>query len=137
MKKPTYCQLWTSFRRGNWMFVDVFIECVAWSCWQTWCRLPIICNLKYFSFFVFYFNVSNKIFFQPTQAIKFAHFQPPHLLPCTFNSPPHLSLPHLLGTQEKANLNMPNFILMFNFSILDLLCRLCLIVKFGILVLLD
>ena len=27
--KPTYCQLLTSFHR-NQMFVDVFIECVAW-----------------------------------------------------------------------------------------------------------
>ena len=32
IKKPTYCQLLTSFHR-NQMFVDVFIECVAWSYW--------------------------------------------------------------------------------------------------------
>ena len=61
IKKPTYCQLLTSFRRSNRMFVDVFIECVAWSYWWTWCVLPIICNWKHFSFFAFYFNVSNKI----------------------------------------------------------------------------
>ena len=29
IKKPTYCQLLTSFHRSNRMFVDVFIECVA------------------------------------------------------------------------------------------------------------
>ena len=29
IKKPTYCQLLTSFRRSNRMFVDVFIECFA------------------------------------------------------------------------------------------------------------
>ena len=52
-------QLLTSFHRSSQMFVDVFIECVAWSYWWTWCVLPIICNSKHFSFFVFYFNVSN------------------------------------------------------------------------------
>ena len=61
IKNPTYSQLLTSFRRSNQMFADVFIECVAWSYWWTWCVLPIICNSKHFSFFVFYFNVSNKI----------------------------------------------------------------------------
>ena len=62
IKKPTYCQLLTSFHRSNRTFVDVFIECVAWSYWWSWCVLLIICISKHFSFFVFYFNVSNKLF---------------------------------------------------------------------------
>ena len=71
IKKPTDCQLLTSFRRSNWTFVDVFTECVAWSYWWTWCVLPIICNSKHFSFFVFSFNVSNKISSTPPWLLKF------------------------------------------------------------------
>ena len=71
IKKPTYCQLLTSFRRSNRMFVDVFIECVAWSYWWTWCVLLIICNSKHFSFFVFYFNVSDKISSTPLLLLSF------------------------------------------------------------------
>ena len=29
IKKVTYCQLLTSFRRSNRMFVDVFVKCAA------------------------------------------------------------------------------------------------------------
>ena len=65
IKKLTYWQLLTfitdQFCRSNRMFVDVYTEYVAWSYWWTWCVLPIICNSKHFSFFVFYFNLSNKI----------------------------------------------------------------------------
>ena len=43
------------------MCVDIFIECLAWSYWWTWCVLLIICNSKHFSFFVIYFNVSDRI----------------------------------------------------------------------------
>ena len=32
------------------MFVDVFIKCVAWSYWRTWCVLLIIWILYYWSF---------------------------------------------------------------------------------------
>ena len=71
IEKPTYCQILTSFRRSNWMFVDVFIECVAWSYWWTWCVLLIICNSKHFSLFVFYFNASNKISSTPPQLLNF------------------------------------------------------------------
>ena len=42
IKKPTYCQLLTSFRRSNIMFVNVYIECVAWFYWWTLCVLLII-----------------------------------------------------------------------------------------------
>ena len=80
IKKPTYCQLLTSFRRSNRMFVDVFIECVAWSCWWTWCVLPIICNSKHFSFFVFYFNVSNKISSTPPLLLDFQFSNLPFIL---------------------------------------------------------
>ena len=76
IKMPTYCRLLTSFRRSNRMFVDVFIECVAWSYWWTWCVLPIICNSKHFSFFVFSFNVSNKISSTPPWLLKFQFSNP-------------------------------------------------------------
>ena len=76
IKKPTYCQLLTSFRRSNGMFVDVFIECVAWSYWWTGCDLPIICNSEHFSFFIFYFNVSNKISSTPPLLLKFQFSSP-------------------------------------------------------------
>ena len=76
IKEPTYCQLLTSFRRSNQMFVNVFIECVAWSYWWTWCVLPIICNSKHFSFFVFSFNVSNKISSTPPWLLKFQFSNP-------------------------------------------------------------
>ena len=76
IKEPTYCQLLTSFRRSNQMFVNVFIECVAWSYWWTWCVLPIICNSKHFSFFVFYFNVSNKISSTPSRLLNFPFSNP-------------------------------------------------------------
>ena len=75
IEKATYFQLLTSFRRSNEMFVDAFIECDAWSCWWTWCVLQIICNSKHFSFFVFHFNLSNKISSTQTLAIKFSIFQ--------------------------------------------------------------
>ena len=61
----------TSFRKSNQIFVDAFIECVAWSSWWTWCVLPIICNSKQFSFFAFYFNVSNKISSTPPRLLNF------------------------------------------------------------------
>ena len=84
IKKPTYCQLLTWFHRSNWVFVNVFIECVARSYWWTWCVLQIICNSKHFSFFVFYFNVSNKISSTPFPILNFQFsnpsprlFQPP------------------------------------------------------------
>ena len=53
------------------MFVDVFIECVAWSYWWTWCVFPIICNSNHFNFFVFYFNLSNKISSTPPLLLNF------------------------------------------------------------------
>ena len=71
IKKPTYCLLLTSFRRSNRMFVDVFIKCVAWCDWWTWCVLPTICNSKHFRFFVFYFNISNKISSTQFQLLNF------------------------------------------------------------------
>ena len=76
-----------SFRRSNQMCVDVFIECVVWSYWWTWFALPIISNSKHFSFFLFYFNVSNKISSTPQwlSNFQFSLF---------------IATPLLLGTQE-------------------------------------
>ena len=42
IKKPTYCQLLTSFRSSNRMLADIFIELVARSYWWTLCVLSII-----------------------------------------------------------------------------------------------
>ena len=87
------CQLFTSFCRSNRMFVDAFIEYVSWSYWWTWCISQIICNSKRIIFFVFYLNVSNKMFSTPSR-----------LLNLRFSNPPptsHLFQSHLLlGTQE-------------------------------------
>ena len=96
------------------MFVGVFIECVAWSYWWTWCVLLIIwiycwssvplvsfwsfcfilfllvninalknvfdskgwSNSKHFSFFVFYFNLSN-ISSTPTRLLNLYEFYNP------------------------------------------------------------
>ena len=103
------------------MFFYVFIECVAWNYWWTWCVLPIICNSKHFNFFVFCFNVSIKIFTTPFRLLNFQ----------VTNSPPPsprliIPTPLLLGAQEQTNWNMQNFILMFTFSIFDLFCKFCL-----------
>ena len=89
IKKPIYCQLLTSFRISNRMFVDVFIECVTWSYWWTWCVLPIICNSEHFSFFVFYFNVSNKIFSTSPRLLSFQFSTP---FPSVYYNP--LSIRH-------------------------------------------
>ena len=79
IKKPTYCQLLTSFRGSNRIFVDVFIECVAWSyCW-TWFVLPIIFNLRHFSFLVFYFNISYKISSTPPRLLNFQFSNAPSI----------------------------------------------------------
>ena len=73
IKKPTYCQLLTSFRRSNRMFVEVFIECVAWSYWWTWCVSPITCYSPTTSAFL-YSVLTYQIKFL---CIKFSIFQPP------------------------------------------------------------
>ena len=44
---------------------------------------------KHFSSFVFYFNISNKISFAPTSAIKSSRI-PPHPFPSLFHSPPFI-----------------------------------------------
>ena len=94
IEKPTYCQILTSFRRSNWMFVDVFIECVAWSYWWTWCVLPIICNSKHFTASL-YSILTCQI-----------NFPPPHPGYKIFNAnlPPRATdfqiLSLLLGTQK-------------------------------------
>ena len=129
IKKPIFCQLLTSFHRSNWMFVDLFIGCVAWSYWWICCVLSIIWNSEHLRFFVFYFNVSNKITFTPPLLLNFQFskqtFIPSHL--------PSSTLPLISDTQEYTSLNMKNFVLMFTFSILDLFSK----NQFGILVLSD
>ena len=81
--------------------------------------LPIICSSKHFSFFVFYFNVSNKISSTPPRLLNFQFSNPPPS-PSLF-----IPTPLLLSTQEQTNLKMQNFILMFTFFILDLFCKFC------------
>ena len=81
VKKPAYCQLLTLFRMSHRMF-DAFIECVTWSYWWNLCVSSIICNSKYFSFLVFYFNVSSKI-----------SSTPPRLLNIQFSNPPFVPTP--------------------------------------------
>ena len=105
--------------QSNRVFVDVFIEYIAWSYWWTWCVLPIICNSKHFSFFVFYFNVSNKISSTRSKLLNF-QFPSPSPHPLRLFQPPLL-----LDTQKQTNLNMQNFIWMFTFYILDLFCKFC------------
>ena len=81
-----FYNVFISFGRSIRMFVIVFIEYVDWSYWWTWCALPITCN---FSFFVFYFNKSNKISSTPTRLSNFQFSN--HPPPLT----PRRRLPHL------------------------------------------
>ena len=61
-------------------------------------------NSKHFSFFVFYFNISNKISSTPPRLLNFQEFSNPSFIPTArllsfeeFSNPPP---PLLLGTQE-------------------------------------
>ena len=124
------------------MFVGVFIECVAWSYWWTWCVLLIIwiycwssvplvsfwsfcfilfllvninalknvfdskgwSNSKHFSFFVFYFNLSN-ISSTPTRLLNLYEFyNPPFIKFWRIFQPlsPFIPTPFLLRAQEYA-----------------------------------
>ena len=83
IKKATYCQLFSSFCRSHQMF-DVFIEFIAWFYWLSWWVLPIICNSKHFSFFVLYFNVSNKISSTSPWVLSFQFSKPPYVYSNSF-----------------------------------------------------
>ena len=86
-----FYNVFISFRRSIRMFVIAFIEYVDWPYWWTWCALPITCNFKHFSFFVFHFNKSNKISSTPTRLSSFQFSN--HPLPPTPS--PHPRYPPL------------------------------------------
>ena len=85
-------------------------------------------NSKDFSLFVIYFNIfNNKISSTPTQLLNFQEFSNHQRLLSfkEFSNSLFIRTFLLLDTQEQANLNMQNFMMMLTFSILDLFCNFC------------